>query len=211
MYNRLFIRALGTAVSFERDWLLNKVTLLIILSFTTFFAHTSYSLLIPVMPLYAAELGAPVSQIGLIISIYNYVPALLLLPFGILSDRIGHNKLLATGLVIFAAAPSLYPLATTIPQLFLVRAFHGLAMATYVPAAFASAAELAPANRRGETLGWFTMALQSGMMAGPVLGGFHASDRLQEPPYVGFDFATDFLFGQLAVRAAGPAGYTRCA
>jgi len=124
------------------------------------------------MPLYATELGATVSQVGLIVAIYSYVTALILIPFGILSDRLGRRNFLIAGLVIFTLAPLLYPLAATPGQLILVRAIHGLASAALTPAAITSVIDLASKSQRGEAIGWYTTSTQLGLMAGPITGGF---------------------------------------
>jgi len=134
------------------------------------------------MPLYAAELGAPVSQVGLIVATASYFAAFLLIPFGMLSDKLGRRNLLVGGLVVFTLAPLLYPLAINPHQLILVRAIHGLAPAAFLPAAIALVVDLTPAAQRGEAIGWYTMSLQLGLMAGPITGGFVLG-------YFGFDAA----------------------
>ena len=161
------------------------------------------------MPLYAAELGAPVSQVGLIVATASYFAAFLLIPFGMLSDKLGRRNLLVGGLVVFMLAPLLYPLATNPQQLILVRATHGLAPAAFLPAAIALVVDLTPAAQRGEAIGWYTMSLQLGLMAGPITGGFVLG-------YFGFDAAfyscsvvsllgLIFAFSRLGTAAQRPA------
>jgi DHA1 family multidrug resistance protein-like MFS transporter len=146
-----------------------------------------------VMPLYAAELGALVSQVGLIVATYSYVAALLLIPFGMLSDRLGRHKFLVASLVISTLAPLLYPLATNPQQLIFVRAIHGLALAVFLPAAIALVIDLTPAAQRGGAIGWYTASFQSGLMAGPITGGFLLN-------HFGFEAA---FYGCAAVSVAG--------
>lgn len=137
-----------------------------------FVGYTGFSLLYPVMPLYAAKLGAEVSQVGLIVAANSYMTAIFLVPMGMLSDRFGRHKLLVGGLAIFALVPLFYPLATNPLQLTLVRAIHGLAAAAFLPAAIALVIDLTPEDKRGEAIGWYTASLQLGLMAGPITGGF---------------------------------------
>ena len=137
-----------------------------------FVAAASFSLLFPVMPLYAAELGAHVSQVGLIVAAYSYVAALLLIPLGMLSDRLGRHKFLVASLLISTLAPLLYPLATNPQFLIVVRAIHGLALAAFLPAAIALVIDITPAAQRGEAIGWYTASFQLGLMGGPITGGF---------------------------------------
>lgn len=136
-----------------------------------FVGYTGFSLLFPVMPLYARQLGASLSEVGLVVALGSYVTALLLVPFGALADRIGRRTLLVAGFTVFALAPLLYPLATNPGQLLLFRAVHGLTTAAFVPAVTASIIDLASPSRRGEALGWYTTATQMGFVAGPITGG----------------------------------------
>ncbi len=156
----------------------NLVTLYIV----AFFGFASFSFLVPVVPLYAAKLGAPVSQVGLIVGVTFYVAAFFLIPFGMLSDRFGRRNLLVGGLIVFTLAPLLYPLASNPQQLILVRAVHGLGAAAFIPAAITMVVDLAPEARRGEAIGWYTTSSQLGLMAGPIACGFLAD-------YFGFNAA----------------------
>lgn len=150
---------------------MNNRQALITLCVAGFAGTVSFSLLFPALPYYAEGMGASPSQIGLIVAGYSYVTAVALIPFGILSDKVGHARMLTAGLVIFTLAPFLYPLASNLTQLGLVRAFHGLASAMFLPAATALVVETSTQDRWGETLGWFTTATQSALVAGPMLGG----------------------------------------
>ena len=145
---------------------------LVTLYIVGFISYASFTSLIPSMPFYAREIGASVSQVGLVLAIYSYVTAALLIPFGLLADKTGRRNLLVAALVVFTVAPLLYPLTTSPLQLIVVRAIHGMASAASPSAAFALVVDLAPAERRGESLGWYMASTHLGMMAGPIIGGF---------------------------------------
>jgi len=149
---------------------------LITLYIVAFVGFAGFSFLFPVIPLYAAELGATVAEVGVIVATISYVTAFLLIPFGMLSDRFGRQKLLVGGLVIFTLAPLLYPLANNPEQLIWFRAIHGLAAAAFLPTAIALVIDLTPEAKRGEAIGWYTASLQLGLMAGPITGGFLAGE-----------------------------------
>ena len=114
---------------------MNNRHALVTLCVAGFVGNISFSLLFPVLPYYAQEMGASLSQVGLILASYSYVTAIALIPFGMLSDRVGHLKMLAIGLTLYTLVPLLYPLASDLTQLGLVRAFHGFACAAFSPAA----------------------------------------------------------------------------
>ncbi len=149
----------------------NLITLYVV----AFVGFAGFSFLFPVIPLYASNLGAPVAEVGLIVATISYVTAFFLIPFGMLSDKFGRHNLLVGGLAVFTVAPLLYTLATNPLQLILVRAVHGLAAAAFLPAAIALVVDLTPETNRGEAIGWYTAALQLGLMAGPITGGFLAN------------------------------------
>jgi len=148
---------------------------LITLYIVAFVGYAGFSFMFPVIPLYAADIGAPVSEVGIIVATMSYVTAIFLIPFGMLSDKFGRPKLLIGGLIIFTLTPLLYPLAHSTGQLILIRAIHGLGAAAFLPAAIALVVDLTPPNRRGTAIGWYTASLQLGLMAGPITGGFLAS------------------------------------
>jgi DHA1 family multidrug resistance protein-like MFS transporter len=166
---------------------------LITLYIVAFVGYAGFSFMFPVIPLYADELGASVSQVGVIVATISYVTAFFLIPFGILSDRFGRQKLLIGGLVVFTLAPLLYPLANNPEQLILVRAIHGLGAAAFLPTAIALVVDLTPETKRGEAIGWYTASLQLGLMSGPITGGFLTSQ-------FGFDAA---FYGCSAVSLIG--------
>lgn len=137
-----------------------------------FCGYTGFSLLFPVIPQYAEALGAPLSLVGLVVGTFSYVAALTMIPFGMLSDKVGRRTLLITGLVIYTLAPLFYVTVTSPLQLMLVRGIHGLAAASFIPAANALVVDMSPPQRRGEALGWFTAATMMGFIVGPITGGF---------------------------------------
>jgi MFS family permease len=132
----------------------------------------SYSMLFTVIPLYITKLGASVSEVGLIVAINAYCTALFMIPFGLLSDRFGRRVFLLGGLIIATMVPFLYVFSTTILQLAILRALHGISTATFVPNLMASVIDMASAEQKGKAIGWYTTATQSGLMIGPIFGGF---------------------------------------
>lgn len=75
--------------------------------------HVFYRLVPPLIPILAVDLDSPLWQLGLLVSVHMFVGGLFQAPFGELSDRIDRQYLaapsigaMATGYVIFAAAPT---------------------------------------------------------------------------------------------------------
>lgn len=111
----------------------------------------------PVLPLYATHLGADPSGVGLVASVSSFTGILASIPAGILSDRIGREKMLVFAATVFATAPFLYLVITELWQLALVRFYHGFATAIFIPVGMALVSDLYH-GERGEKLGWFSSA-----------------------------------------------------
>lgn len=125
----------------------------------------------PLLPLFAASLGAGDALLGFIVSV-STLTGMLLKPFiGVFSDRWGRRWWLIAGTAWFAAMPFLYRFVQTPEQLVWLRVVHGLATAIYGPVTLAYIAEQS-GPRRAERLGWFDMARSGGYIAGPAIAGW---------------------------------------
>jgi MFS transporter, DHA1 family, multidrug resistance protein len=124
----------------------------------------------PALPLLAAFLGADPAAIGLIAGVSAFTGIVASIPAGVLSDRLGRKKMLLFSLAVFATAPFLYLLVTRLWQLALVRFYHGLATAIFIPVAMALVSDLFRKGR-GEKLGWFSTATLLGRFLAPLVGG----------------------------------------
>ena len=125
----------------------------------------------PLLPLFAAMLGATDAFLGIIISVSTLTGMLFKPLFGILSDRWGRKGWLVVGTLFFAIVPFFYWLVDTPQHLFLIRIIHGTATAIYGPVTVAYVAENWP-GRRAERLGWFSMARSAGYIVGPAAAGW---------------------------------------
>lgn len=84
-------------------------------------------LILPVFALYAATLpgGDNHTMVGLALGIYGLTQAILMLPFGMASDRWGRKPVIIVGLAIFALGSFLAASADTLPGVLLGRALQG--------------------------------------------------------------------------------------
>jgi len=136
------------------------------------FCFISYNMVrMPVLALFAEQLGAGPERIGLIVSVSTLTGVLLKLPSGALSDIYGRRFLLRIGVVAFGVPPFLYLFITDLNSLTALRFVHGLATAIFAPSALATVAELYR-ERRGAALGTYTACTQSGALLGPFIGGY---------------------------------------
>ncbi len=134
-----------------------------------FVVRTAYQMgKTPLLPIYAAALGASDLIIGTVVSISTLTGLALKPLFGFLSDRWGRRLWLLIGLTVFALAPFLYRFVETPEDLIALRLLHGTATAIFGPVTLAYVAEMG-ADRRAERLGIFGMARSGGYLLAPTL------------------------------------------
>ena len=125
----------------------------------------------PLLPLYAASLGAGDILLGFIVAV-STLTGMVLKPFvGVLSDAWGRRIWLLVGTAFFAGMPFVYRFVATPEQLFAARMVHGIATAIYGPVTLAYVAELSR-TRRAERLAWFSTARNAGYVIGPAAAGW---------------------------------------
>src|SRR5438046_2682436 len=125
----------------------------------------------PVLPAFAADLGALPELIGIIVAASTITGVFVKLPSGALSDVLGKKRMMVLGALFFALPPFLYPFVHDTWSLLALRFVHGFATAIFSPVASAYVASLAETGR-GARLGWFSSANDIGATAGPLVGGF---------------------------------------
>jgi MFS family permease len=145
---------------------------LLVLFSTGLLFWTSIAILLPTLPAYLDTIGIKQQQIGLIIGAFA-IGLLATRPLmGKLADRRGRKLVILIGAAIGAIAPLGYLATTSIPLLMVVRAFHGISIAALTTAYSALVVDLAPPERRGETIGFMSLANPIGVALGPAIGGY---------------------------------------
>ena len=138
-------------------------------------------MILPVLSLYTEDMaGATPILIGLAIGIYGLTQAILQIPFGMFSDRIGRKPVIAMGLFIFAIGSVIAALSDNIYILILGRALQGAgAIAASI---MALAADLTRENQRTKAMAIIGisigMAFTLAFIAGPVLNIWLGLDGL---------------------------------
>jgi len=157
-----------------------------ITSVVTFIGFLDTHLLIPIMALYASELGASIVIIGLIIGLYSLTNTPANILFGRLIDRIGYKLPLVAGLIGDALSMFLYSVSRLPIHLALVRVLHGTTGASIGPATMSVMAGYSGGRQKGRVMGFYGMALAMATLVGYGLSGTLAS-RL--------GYTAVFLFG----------------
>ena len=127
----------------------------------------------PLLPLFAAGLGANATFLGFIVSASTLTGMLLKPLFGMLSDRWGRWIWFFIGTLLFSIVPFFYLWVENAHQLLMLRLIHGTATAIYGPVTVAWVIEEGKEedsidSNCAERLGWFGMARSAGYMLGPL-------------------------------------------
>ena len=107
----------------------------------------------------------------LLYALFNLTYALLALPAGIWSDRIGRRKVLAAGYGLFALTALGFALVKSPAGLILLFALYGLVYALVDGSERAFVSDLSPSGLRGSALGLYSGALGLAAIASSLLAG----------------------------------------
>lgn len=149
---------------------LNK-KILATLFFALFATITGVGIVVPLLPVYASDMGASGFYIGMIFGVFSLSRTFLLPYFGRLSDRKGRKPFILIGLSAYALVSVAFILATNVTHLIFIRFLQGFASAMIMPVIQAYVGDITPANKEGFTMGLINMSLYFGLSAGPVAGG----------------------------------------
>ena len=139
--------------------------------FSIFAAVTGVGIVVPLLPVYAHNLGAGGLAIGFIFGSFALSRTFFLPYFGRLSDRKGRKRLIVIGLFSYACLSLSFILAQNVTALVIIRFFQGIASSMMMPAIQAYVGDITPQGREGFTMGFFNMSIFFGLSLGPVLGG----------------------------------------
>jgi MFS transporter, DHA1 family, multidrug resistance protein len=134
---------------------------------------TSY-MRIPVVPLFAQDLGAGAMMVGFINSAFLLTSGVFSFPFGLLADRVGRKLVITSGLLVSLGTSILLAVSAAPWQLLLIYLLFGLGLAAIGPTLMAYVADLSPPSQLGRSYGAYTLAIYTGMSLGPALGGWVA-------------------------------------
>jgi DHA1 family multidrug resistance protein-like MFS transporter len=146
-----------------------------VISVVTFLGFLDTHLLIPVISLYANELGASIGIVGLIVGLYSITNAPTNILFGRLVDRVGYRLPLMAGLIGDALSMFLYSVCRLPVHLALVRVLHGATGGVVGPATMSAMTHHGSANRRGRTMAFYGISLATATLVGYAASGFIAS------------------------------------
>ena len=153
------------------------------------------------LPTIARDLRVDNSAAVLIVTVYQLVLVMSLLPFSALGDRIGIRRLYQYGQMLFTVATLLCFFAESLPFLLVVRAVQGLGAAMALSVTSALVRSIYAPQHLGRGLGLNGVIVSSSAALAPTLGGLVLSEASW--PWV-FAAGVPFALVSLALGRALP-------
>lgn len=122
-------------------------------------------------PQFQAELGASLSQVVWVTSIYLLTFAVPLLVTGRLGDRFGQRNVYLVGMTVFTLSSLACGLAPNIYALIVARAIQGLGASIMAPQTMSVINRIFARERRGAAMGVWGAVAGLASLLGPILGG----------------------------------------
>jgi len=139
-----------------------------------FFAQFGFSsvffILIPTIPIYLSRLGSTEAGIGILIGALS-VSSLILRPLvGRALLKIPERSFMIAGTLIYAFSSMAYLIAKPFWPFLVVRIFQGIGLAFFATASFTLVSRISPQAHRGQSLGYFYLAINIAFALAPSFG-----------------------------------------
>ena len=124
------------------------------------------------LPTIARDLGVDSGAVTNVVTVYQLVLVMGLLPFASLGERMGSRRLYQRGQMLFIVASGLCLFADNLPLLLGLRAFQAVGAGMVLSVSSAMIRQIYPAARLGTGLGVNSVIVASSYALGPTAGGF---------------------------------------
>jgi MFS family permease len=143
----------------------------ITLFFAIFTTITGVGIVVPLLPIYANDLGATGIYVGLIFGSFSISRTFLLPVFGRLSDQKGRKPFIVTGVAAYTLVSIGFLFSKNVETLILLRFFQGAGSAMVLPVVQAYVGEITPKGSEGYSMGLFNLSMFLSLSLGPLMGG----------------------------------------
>jgi predicted MFS family arabinose efflux permease len=145
----------------------NKQLYALMLSATTFVLN--FNLVQPIYSLYLTQKDITLVQLGILLSVQNFIPLILRIPISGLIEQIGRIRSMIISLLISGVGTLLFIPARGYTQLMLVIIFNSISASSFNQTAMSTVSDSAPPHRQGDAMGRYLTFLGLGMLIGPAL------------------------------------------
>ena len=146
-------------------------TIFATLFFSIFATVTGVGIVVPLLPVYAHDLGASGLYIGMIFGSFSLSRTFFLPYFGRLSDKKGRKPFIVAGLLGYTIISFAFLFVNDVETLIVIRFVQGIASAMIMPVTQAYVGDITPGGREGLSMGLFNMSTFFGLSIGPLIGG----------------------------------------
>ena len=170
------IRAIAAARALDRP--------LALLAAMAFITQVGVAVMLPLLPLYATQLGASPTVLGLMTAIFGVTNAAGQLAGGFLAERFPARRLVPGGIGVYATANVLIATATAAVPLIVFRALAGLGSGVNQVAERLYVTQVTASARRAFANGVLSASGAAGSVLGPAIGGLLAAVSDLRVPFI---------------------------
>ena len=167
-----------------------------VIFFASIITFMSLTLVDPILPTIANQLGATPSQVTLLFTTYFAAMGVSMLITGAVSTRLGIKRTMLAGAIIIAVCSTLCGLSNNVWMINTIRGFWGIGNALFVATALTSIILLS-VNHVSKAVILYEAAIGLGVSTGPLIGGL-LGEISWRYPFLGVGFlmiiASVFLF-----------------
>jgi MFS family permease len=160
------------------------MTRLMVLFVTAFVDMVGLTMIIPLLPFYATQLGASATWVGVLVSAFSVAQLAVAPVWGRFSDRYGRRPAILAGLLLTGCAYVIFAFAGSVLVLLVSRLVQGLGGGT-IGVVQAYVADASPPEQRTKSLGWLSAVTSLGAVAGPAFGSVMISVGGRAAPGLG--------------------------
>ncbi len=124
------------------------------------------------LPTIARDLGVSNAAVTNVVTVYQLVLVMLLLPLASVGDRVGHRTLYQYGQGVFMVASALCFFAENFAVLLVLRALQAIGAAMALSVSAAMLRQIYPSSRLGTGMGINSVIVSSSAAMAPTLGGW---------------------------------------
>jgi len=182
-----------------------------VLFVTAFVDMVGLTMIVPILPFYATDLGANATVVGLLVSAFSVAQLAVAPLWGKASDRYGRRPAILAGLLLTSGAYVVFAFAGSVLVLLLSRLLQGLGGGT-IGVVQAYVADASSPAERTKSLGWLSAVTSLGAVAGPAFGSLMISLGGRPAPGLAAavlallvaGFAARYLVESHQLRTTGP-------